>query len=401
MSTYDICIVGAGIVGLSTARQLQLNYPHLKILILEKESGVALHQTGRNSGVIHAGVYYPPQSLKANFCREGLKKTIDYCQEHHLPYEQCGKLIVATNTVELQRMEALYQRCLENKLDVIRLSREELQEREPDIDGCAAIYVKETGIVNYQALSEQLAKEFIESGGTLQLNAEVVQIQETATEIRLDTKKHSLRCRYLISCSGVMADRLIRMMGERPDFQIVPFRGEYYRLSPQFDARFQHLIYPVPDPSLPFLGVHLTKMIDGSVTAGPNAMLAYGRESYRKCDISPSDVLDMVRYPGFWKMLSRNLFPGVDELLHSYIRSLYLKKVQKYCPNIQLKDLKPFPSGIRAQAISRDGQLMQDFHFFETKRTLHVGNAPSPAATSAFPIGAYIMSKAAKNWLDG
>ncbi|MBL4243345.1 L-2-hydroxyglutarate oxidase [Vibrio fluvialis] len=396
---FDYVIVGGGIVGVSTAWQLKQQYPDKSILLVEKEAGFSRHQTGHNSGVIHAGVYYAPGSLKADFCKRGVERTLSFCAKHDIPVENCGKLLVATNEVEFERMQALFERCLQNELDVELLDAAQLKLAEPNITGLGAIYVKATSIVNYRLVTEKMAEEFKALGGEVCLSTEVVGLNETDQEI-------SVQCRYkgspitfhsqfLVSCSGLMADRMTKMLGLATDFQIIPYRGEYYRLAPKHNQVVKHLIYPIPDPELPFLGVHLTRMIDGSVTVGPNAVQGFKREGYGKVNISVRDVWEMLRFSGFWKVTAKNLKTGLVEMKNSLWKPGYLQLVRKYCPSIELADLQPYPAGIRAQAVLSDGTLVHDFLFAESPRSLHVCNAPSPAATSAMPIGEYICQKVA------
>lgn len=391
--TYDYIIIGGGIVGVSTAWQLQQRYPEKKILLLEKESEFATHQTGHNSGVIHAGVYYEPGSLKAKFCREGVNATINFCKQHDIPFNQCGKLLVATNALEVERMEALYQRCQKNNIEVELLDKQQLKIQEPNITGLGAILVRSTGIVDYQLITIKMAQEFKSLGGEYRLNTKVTQLKETAENIRVSTDAGEFSSRYLITCSGLMADRVVKMLDIKVDFQIVPFRGEYFQLPANKNAIVNHLIYPIPDPNLPFLGVHLTRMIDGSVTVGPNAVLGFKREGYGKININLRDIKEMVLFAGFWKVLGKNLSSGITEFKNSLFKNGYLTLVRKYCPSIELSDLKSYPAGIRAQAVMNDGSLVHDFLFANSKRTINVCNAPSPAATSAIPIGAYIVEK--------
>ncbi|EKO3376109.1 L-2-hydroxyglutarate oxidase [Vibrio fluvialis] len=396
---FDYVIVGGGIVGVSTAWQLKQQYPDKSILLVEKEAGFSRHQTGHNSGVIHAGVYYAPGSLKADFCKRGVERTLSFCAKHDIPVENCGKLLVATNEVEFERMQALFERCLQNELDVELLDVAQLKLAEPNITGLGAIYVKATSIVNYRLVTEKMAEEFKALGGEVCLSTEVVGLNETEQEI-------SVQCRYkgspitfhsqfLVSCSGLMADRMTKMLGLETDFQIIPYRGEYYRLAPKHNQVVKHLIYPIPDPELPFLGVHLTRMIDGSVTVGPNAVQGFKREGYGKVNISVRDVWEMLSFSGFWKVTAKNLKTGLVEMKNSLWKPGYLQLVRKYCPSIELADLQPYPAGIRAQAVLSDGTLVHDFLFAESPRSLHVCNAPSPAATSAMPIGEYICQKIA------
>ncbi|WP_417869781.1 L-2-hydroxyglutarate oxidase [Vibrio furnissii] len=397
---FDYVIVGGGIVGVSTAWQLKQQYPDKSILLVEKETGFSRHQTGHNSGVIHAGVYYAPGSLKADFCKRGVERTVSFCAKHDIPVENCGKLLVATNEVELERMQALFERCLQNELDVELLDAAQLKLAEPNITGLGAIYVKATSIVNYRLVTEKMAEEFKALGGEVCLSTEVVGLNETDQEISVQCRyKGSLitfHSQFLVSCSGLMADRMTKMLGLATDFQIIPYRGEYYRLAPKHNQVVKHLIYPIPDPELPFLGVHLTRMIDGSVTVGPNAVQGFKREGYGKVNISVRDVWEMLSFSGFWKVTAKNLKTGLVEMKNSLWKPGYLQLVRKYCPSIELADLQPYPAGIRAQAVLSDGTLVHDFLFAESPRSLHVCNAPSPAATSAMPIGEYICQKIAQ-----
>ncbi|WP_419834416.1 L-2-hydroxyglutarate oxidase [Endozoicomonas atrinae] len=394
---YDYIIIGGGIVGISTAWQLQQREPGKSVLVLEKEQGLAQHQTGRNSGVIHAGVYYAPGSLKAKLCKAGVEATIGFCSEHNIPVENCGKLLVATSPLEVERMQALYQRCITNGIKVELLTAEQLKAVEPNISGLGAIHVSATSIVDYKRVTEKMAEVFTAAGGELRLNTEVTRLKESATGITVSVLENGcevlVQGRFLISCSGLMADRVTRMLGINTDFQIIPYRGEYYRLTARHNRVVNHLIYPIPDPELPFLGVHLTRMIDGTVTVGPNAVQGWKREGYGRINLSWKDSGEMLRFPGFWKVTLANLKTGLQEVRNSWWKPGYLKQVQKYCPQIQLEDLEPYPAGIRAQAVMSDGSLVHDFLFAESPRSLHVCNAPSPAATSAIPIGGYICDK--------
>lgn len=390
---WDFIIIGGGILGMSTAMQLQQAYPDKRLLVIEKESGPAKHQTGHNSGVIHAGVYYTPGSLKAKFCLEGNRATREFCDQHNVNYDICGKLLVATNPLEKQRMEALWQRTEANGLERQWLEAGELREREPNITGVAGIFVPSSGIVNYAEVTHAMAAEFMRLGGDIRYNAELTALEERADEVVATTTDDTFTSRYLVSCSGLMADRVIGMLGKDPGFTICPFRGEYYLLPERHNHIVNHLIYPIPDPAMPFLGVHLTRMIDGTVTVGPNAVLALKREGYRKQDLSLRDMGQMFTHPGILKVLGKHLKPGLLEMKNSFYKRGYLALVQKYCPSLTADDLTPYPAGVRAQAVSKDGKLVDDFLFVNTRRTVNVGNAPSPAATSALPIGAYIVEQ--------
>ncbi|ETX10260.1 hydroxyglutarate oxidase [Marinomonas ushuaiensis DSM 15871] len=392
-SKYDIAVIGAGIVGLSTAWQLLQRYPEYKIVLVEKEAEVGLHQTGHNSGVIHAGVYYAPGSLKADFCQRGAIATKAFCREYDIDFDECGKLLVATNDTEHERMNALYERCQENNLEVHKLDQVQLKEREPNVKGLAALFVPSTGIVNYRKICQKLAEIFVQKGGELRLNSPVKDLDESHERVAITLSDDVIHASYLVSCSGLMADRLTKMLDIPTDFQIIPFRGEYYQLPAKHNQIVNHLIYPIPDPDLPFLGVHLTRMIDGSVTVGPNAVQGWKREGYGRINISPRDIFEMVRFSGFWKLLKNHWRTGLIETKNSWYKPGYLTQVRKYCDQINLDDLQAYPAGIRAQAVLSDGSLVHDFLFAQSQRTLHVCNAPSPAATSAFPIGEHIVQK--------
>lgn len=388
--TSDYLVIGGGIVGLSTAMRLAQRFPQAKVRVLEKEGQLAAHQSGHNSGVIHAGVYYAPGSLKARFCRAGVDATIAFCTKHQIAYEQCGKLLVATNGVELQRMDALEQRCRENGLDPQRLSAGELKARETNITGLGALFVRLTGIVDYQAMAWAMGHELEQAGGHVHLNCTATGIEESADSVQVTSSQGIFQADKLVVCGGLQADRLATMAGLKPDFKIVPFRGEYYRLNARHNDLIQHLIYPIPDPDLPFLGVHLTRMIDGSVTVGPNAVLGFAREGYAKGSLNLRDIASMASFSGFWKVMGRNWRSGVTEFGNSLSKRRYLALCQRYAPGLTLDDLQPYPAGIRAQAVLKDGTLVHDFLIRQTPRMLHVCNAPSPAATSSLPIGEHL-----------
>ncbi|HIJ81775.1 MAG TPA: L-2-hydroxyglutarate oxidase [Desulfuromonadales bacterium] len=390
---YDFIVIGAGIIGVSTAWQLQKSFPGCSVAVLEKEPRPACHQTGRNSGVIHAGVYYTPGSLKARFCREGNLATKEFCREQGIKFDECGKLLVATSDEEMERMSALQLRCAENEIPVERLTEGELRDQEPHISGLGALLVPSTGIVSYTEITEKMVELVIQGGGVVHYNSEVVSIEEKLDGVGVQTAGRSFSGRFLVVCAGLMADRVVGMLGIRPDFRIVPFRGEYFLLGSEHNRIVNRLIYPIPDPQLPFLGVHLTRMIDGSVTVGPNAVLAFKREGYMRTDFSLRDSFEMLTYPGLLKVLSRHIKVSMLELKNCYYRRGYLELVRKYCPSLRVTDLHDYPAGIRAQAVTGDGQLVSDFLFVTTARVLAVCNAPSPAATSAIPIGRHIVEK--------
>jgi L-2-hydroxyglutarate oxidase len=393
LHTCDFAIIGGGIVGVSTAWQLQQRYPDAAVVLIEKEAELAHHQTGHNSGVIHAGVYYQPGSLKADFCKRGALATMDFCREHGIPVVQCGKLLVATDQIEAQRMDALEARCARNGIHIQRLSHQDLRIEEPRITGLGALLVPATGITDYRRVTSAMAAQFTAMGGKVKTGATVTSLKEDGRGVRIGLAAERLETRYLLVCGGLMADRLAAMMGIAIGFRIVPFRGEYYRLAVRHNRIVRHLIYPIPDPALPFLGVHLTRMIDGSVTVGPNAVLGWKREGYGRFNLDWRDAVDMLTFKGFWKVMRANLKTGLGEFKDSFYKFGYLQRVRKYCPGLTAADLKPYPAGVRAQAVRRDGTLVHDFLFAETSRSLHVCNAPSPAATSAIPIGAYLCDK--------
>ena len=404
-TVYDYAVIGGGIVGLATAMSLLRERPGSSLIVLEKEDGVARHQTGHNSGVIHAGIYYKPGSHKAKLCKEGAVRTRQFCDEHGIPYRNTGKLIVATNDAELERMNALYERALINELDVEKIDAAELKRREPNITGVGAIWLTSTGIVDYTQVCVKMAEVIEQAGGTIRLGARVTDITESLSEVRVDVASASASGRHsageaeriyakqLVVCGGIQADRLATMAGLDIDFQMVPFRGEYYRLPASRNDIVDTLIYPVPDPSLPFLGVHLTLMMDGGVTVGPNAVMGFAREGYPKWSMNRADIASFVRFPGFWKVAKKQLKTGAVEQWNSVYKPGYLELVRKYCPQLTVADLTPEEAGIRAQAVRKDGSMVEDFLFYETDRMTHVCNAPSPAATSAMPIGDLIADK--------
>ena len=392
---YDLVIVGAGIVGLATAAEAQHRWPALRSLLLEKERAPARHQSGHNSGVVHAGVYYEPGSLKARLCREGLAATYAWCESHGLPWRRTGKLVVATDADEERRLQRLYARCRENGLKPALLGRDELQQLEPAVRGLAALRVDESGIVDYPEICRSLLADFQANGGEARFSARVTLLAEESSAVRVEAGGRVTRCRQLVVCGGLMADRLARLQGLDIGFRIIPYRGEYYRLRDGLGDLVRHLVYPVPDPALPFLGVHITPMIDGSITVGPNAVQGWKREGYGRLNFSAGDTLSILGFPGFWRLSLRHLRHGLRETRNSLFKRAYLRELQRYCPGLALDDLRPYPAGIRAQAVLRDGTMLHDFLFEETPRSLHVCNAPSPAATSAMPIARHICDKLA------
>lgn len=391
---YQYCVIGGGIVGLATALELKSRDASARIVLLEKEEGFGQHQTGHNSGVIHAGIYYQPGSLKARLCRAGAEATKAFCRANQIPFETCGKLLVATNDLEMQRMNALEDRAKQNDISFEPISESRLREIEPMVSGKGALLIHATGIVDYKRICLAMAERLREAGVRLLQKTQAVAIAEdgTGVTVRTDTGE-TIRAGKLIACAGLQSDRIARLAGLDAMHQIVPFRGEYYTLPPAKSALVKHLIYPIPDPDLPFLGIHLTRMIDGRITVGPNAVLGFAREGYPKGSVALGDVASMLGFPGFWRMARKNLKSGLTEFRNSISRAGYLAQCRKYCPSLTLDDLGAPGAGIRAQAILADGTLVHDFLFLESPRMLHVCNAPSPAATSAMPIAGMIVDK--------
>ncbi|QBS42203.1 L-2-hydroxyglutarate oxidase [Nocardia sp. CS682] len=392
-STYDFCVIGGGIVGVATAHRLLQRHPGSTLVLLEKAAALATHQTGHNSGVIHSGIYYPPDSLKARLCRRGARWTKEFAAAQKITFEVCGKLLVATDAAERQRMLALHERSVTNGVAVELLDAAELHRREPRVTGVGALFVPDTGIVDYTAITTALADEVRRAGGQLVLGAEVTSLAETDATVTAAGPTGSWTARTLVVCAGLQADRLARMAGLRNDFRIVPFRGEYYQLPPERAGLVRTLIYPIPDPTLPFLGVHLSPTIDGALTVGPNAVLGLAREGYRKGSFDARDARAVLGFPGVHRVAAANVRTGLRELRNSLFKRGYLAECRRYCPELTLADLRPREAGIRAQAVLRDGTLVHDFMIERTARSVHVLNAPSPAATSAMPIAEYIVDQ--------
>ena len=390
---YDFCVVGGGIVGLSTARELLNRRPGASLVVLEKETALARHQTGHNSGVIHSGIYYEPGSFKAELCRRGVRATTNFCAEHGIDIAPIGKLIVATNPRELGRLSALEGRAAENGIEVRRFDSTELRAEEPNVAGDAALLVPSTGCVDYRLISEALRTDIEKAGGDIVTGAEVTAIREEASQVLVSSADRLWQAEALVVCGGLQSDRLAQLAGITTDVRILPFRGEYYRLGADRSDIVTRMIYPVPDPELPFLGVHLTPTVDGGVTIGPNAVLGMARERYRKYALSPRDVRDIATFPGFWRMARTYARVGVAEQWRSMSRRAYLDECRRYCPSLEPGDLHPMEAGIRAQAVDARGRLLHDFAFEQSARMLHVLNAPSPAATSALPIGELITGR--------
>ena len=395
---YDVVIVGGGIVGLATAMTLKMG-SSTSLVVLEAEERLAQHQTGHNSGVIHSGLYYKPGSLKARNCVAGREAMYRFCQEHGIAHERCGKVVVATDPSELPALDELERRGGANGLQGLRrLGPEEIREYEPHSAGIAGLLVRETGIVDYKQVAQVYADIIRKEGGEIQTKARVHGCRRYPDELVLETSRGAVHCRYLVNCGGLHADDVARICGTDSQLQIVPFRGEYYELVPERQFLVKNLIYPVPDPRFPFLGVHFTRRIHGGVEAGPNAVLAFKREGYRWEDFSPRDTLKMFSYPGFWKMVSKYWKTGLAEMYRSISREAFVKGLQKLVPELRVQDVHPAGSGVRAQAVAPDGALVDNFRIIETERMVHVLNAPSPGATASLSIGKTIAEMAAKSF---
>lgn len=392
-TSADFCVIGGGIVGLATAKALLEQHPGATVAVLEKEDSLARHQTGHNSGVIHSGIYYAPGSLKAQFAIEGTAATTAFCTENGIAIDFCGKFLVATNDLEVERLKALEQRAAIHGLAAERLSGGELSRREPNITGLEALFIPSTGIVDYTQVSLAIARGIEQAGATIHLGARVTAITETDGGVVVDTPTLRVNASHLVVCAGLQADRMARLAGVKTDVQIIPFRGEYFLLSPERAQFVGRLIYPIPDPDLPFLGVHITPTVSGDITVGPSAVLGLSREGYPKFSLNPRDVLEYALFPGLWRVAANNVGTAAREVRNSLLKSSYLKEAQKYAPSLRSLDLLPHPAGIRAQAVHRDGTLLHDFLIERTGRMTHVLNAPSPAATAAFPIGRHIAGQ--------
>lgn len=390
---YDFAIIGGGIVGLSTGLFIGQRFPSSRIVILEKESQLAYHQTGHNSGVIHSGVYYKPGSFKAKFTRAGNQAMVEFCQTHNIPYDVCGKVIVATQEKELPALENLYKRGLENGIAVTKLTPEGVREIEPYVSCLAGIKVPTAGIVNYKQVCLKYGELIQSQGGEIRLNTQVTKIINNANEYILETNQEPVKAKFIINCAGLQSDRVAKLAGINPEAKIVPFKGEYYELKPEKRYLVKSLIYPVPNPDFPFLGVHFTRMIDGSIHAGPNAVLSLKREGYGKTDFNFKDFAEVITYPGFWKLAAKHADEGIQEIIRSFSKAAFVRSLQQLIPDVTADDIIPNPPGIRAQALKDNGQLVEDFLIVEDNRALHVCNAPSPAATASLEIGKAIAAK--------
>jgi (S)-2-hydroxyglutarate dehydrogenase len=393
-----VAIAGAGIVGLATAHQIVCRFPHVQVLVLEKESGPAQHQTGNNSGVLHCGLYYKPGSQKAKLAVQGIRRMVEFCEQHGVSHEICGKLVVATEPEEVPRLRALLERGTANGLQGLQLlGPEQLREFEPHSAGLAAIRVPEEGIVDFKAATLAMADEVLSHGGQIHYSSEILKLHNSGTW-HITTSSGEFEADFLINCGGLHCDRLSRMAGNHDATRIVPFRGEYYKLKPSSEHLVRNLIYPVPDPKFPFLGVHFTRLIHGGVEAGPNAVLAFAREGYRHTDFRLRDVVETLTYTGFWRFLMR--YPSMcwHEFHRSLSKALFCSSLQKLVPEIQPDDLMVGGAGVRAQALSPSGEFMQDFHFARQANALHVLNAPSPAATASLSIADSILDQVSEEF---
>lgn len=395
---YDYIIIGGGIVGLSSALHLKQRNPNLRIIVLEKEAKIAQHQTGHNSGVIHSGIYYKPQSLKATNCKRGYEQLLRFSAEHGINFDICGKIIVATDKSELPSLNNIYQRGIENGLvGIKKINADQIKEREPFCSGLEGIWVPQTGIINYTDVSKKYAELFIQAGGEILLNQKVCQINHSGSTSEIQTENKIFITKYIINCAGLYSDKIAKM-NEDVDVQILPFRGEYYNLKKEKEYLVKNLIYPVPDPNFPFLGVHFTRMIDGGIEAGPNAVLAFAREGYTNKTINWKELLETLGHSGFQKVALKYWREGMYEMYRSYSKVAFTKALQKLIPEIQKGDLESGNAGVRAQACNRLGDLSDDFLIFENKNVINICNAPSPAATSSLSIGESIADLALKRY---
>ncbi|EMR04476.1 L-2-hydroxyglutarate oxidase [Cesiribacter andamanensis] len=393
----QVTIIGGGIVGLATALQLLRRNPGLSLRLLEKEDRLAAHQTGHNSGVIHSGIYYKPGSLKAQNCIRGYQLLVEFCRQEALPFELCGKVIVATDKAELPQLDMIHQRGVQNGLQGLKkLTQSELREHEPHVAGIAAVLVPQAGIVDYTLVAQAYARRIGELGGEILLNQKVTGIMRIGKKLHVQTGDQELKTDLLINCAGLYSDKVARMTGQELDLQIIPFRGEYYEVRPEKQHLINNLVYPVPDPNFPFLGVHFTRMIGGGIEAGPNAVLAFRREGYTKSAIDPREFLETLRWPGFQKVAAKYWRTGMGEYYRSFSKAAFTKALQKLLPEIRQQDLLPGGAGVRAQACDRHGGLVDDFLILESPGVVNVCNAPSPAATSSLSIGLTVAELAEK-----
>lgn len=393
---FDITVIGGGIVGLATALQIQKTNPSLRILLIEKENELAKHQTGNNSGVIHSGLYYKPGSLKATNCIRGYHLLLEFCKENNIPYDLCGKIVVASDRRELPLLQNLFERGRQNGLDGFKkLSKEQLKEYEPHVAGLEGFFVPQTGIVDYTKVALKYGEILTRNGATIKLGERVADIRQS-DHLEIITSQSHYQSKLVINCAGLYSDKVARLTVNNLDVKIIPFRGEYYKLKKEKEYLVKNLIYPVPDPNFPFLGVHFTRMAKGGVEAGPNAVLAFQREGYKKSDINISELTESLMWPGFQKVAAKYWKTGLSEMYRSFSKAAFTKALQKLIPEIQESDLTEGGAGVRAQACSRDGGLVDDFLILEEKNVVNVCNAPSPAATSSLAIGETVANLALK-----
>ncbi len=408
ISRYDVAIVGAGIIGLATARELLLRQPRLRIVVIEKDSQIASQQSGHNSGVIHSGIYYSPQSLKARACVSGHRAMLEFCQDQGIPFERCGKVIVALDETELPRLEDLHRRGIANGVqDLELIGPERLRMLEPSVKGIKAIYSPQTGITDFAKVAQAYARDIQHREGEIITNCKVASFSTRGKQtflrciqpqVKSRDKHIEIEATYVITCAGLQSDKLSQMSGQKSEIHILPFRGDYYVFRPQKRHMVNALIYPVPDPRFPFLGVHFTRKINGEVWAGPNAVTAFAREGYQRWNINPKDLLEIVSFSGFWKLALRYWKMGLAEMYRDYFKAAYVKELQRYIPDLQSDDIIPGPSGVRAQALAKDGRLIDDFLIHHGENIVHVINAPSPAATSSLVLASMIADEAQRSF---
>ncbi len=405
---YDVAIVGAGLVGLATARELLIRQPRLRVVVLEKETALASHQSGHNSGVIHSGIYYTPDSLKARACVAGHRAMLEFCQDQGIPFDLCGKVIIALDESELPRLEDLYRRGIANGVQGLELiGPERLHELEPYAAGIKAIYSPQTGITDFVKVAQAYAYDIEQHEGEIFTSCKVTSLSSKGrhtlllclrphTNIR--NKHIEIAATYVITCGGLLSDKLSQMSSHESEVRILPFRGDYYLLRPEKRHKVRALIYPVPDPRFPFLGVHFTRKVNGEVWAGPNAVMAFAREGYQRWTINPGDIMEILGYSGFWKLAARYWKMGLAEMYRDYVKAAYVKELQRYIPELKSDDIIPGPSGVRAQALAKDGRLMDDFLIHHGENIVHVVNAPSPAATSSLVLAQMIVDEAQRSF---